>query len=72
MILASAYDHSPFVGETRASGRSKRTQLHSGPYRNFNLITIIEAVRQWSAAKFNLDPIETGWPWIGPTRTSNV
>ena len=39
LILASAYDHSLFVGETRASGRSKRTQLHSGTYRNFNLVT---------------------------------
>jgi hypothetical protein len=39
LISASAYDHSLFVGETRASGRSKRTQLHSGTYRNFNLVT---------------------------------
>jgi hypothetical protein len=39
LILASAYDHSLFVGETRASGRSKRTQLHPNTFRNFTVFT---------------------------------
>ena len=25
-----------------------------------------------SLPKINLDPIETGWPWVSPARTSNV
>jgi hypothetical protein len=39
LILASAYDHSLFVGETRASCHSKRTQLHPNTFRNFTVFT---------------------------------
>jgi hypothetical protein len=39
LISANAYDQSLFVGKTRASGRSKRTQPHPVTSPNIDLVT---------------------------------